>query len=107
MFVGSLGGHRLMNMRIENLPDCVNRFETKFRQRILKLLVNQLDAMTQRLFVAVACFQARQRSLEIIDDREKLQQHVVSAALIELAAFALNPFAVILKLGLSPEQLII
>ncbi len=57
--------------------------------------------------VGVAAGRRLQRALEVVDDRQQLEQHVGGGVLRQLAALALDPLAVVVEVRGRAEELLL
>ena len=92
-----------MNPRIERLPHRDNRLHSDFLQRILKLPVDQLNAIAE---VASSIAASLQRPLKTVEDRQKILDDIGRRKLAKILLLPHRAFACIIELRLQTRQTI-
>ena len=94
----------LVEVRIEVGAERVDRGHPALAQEVQHLLVDQLDALAQRVGVRGRRLQG---ALEVVHDRENLGQDVRLRVVGKVAPFAVDPLAVVVELGRRAEQAVL
>ena len=105
MIVARLVNHGLVHVRVEVGAERVDQRDAALAQQVEHLLVDQLDAACDCLGVTAG--RRLQRTLEVVDDWQQLEQHVGGCVLRQLAALALDPLAVVVEVRDRAEELLL
>ena len=94
--------HRLMKMRVEEFAERIDALSSKTSYILNELLVNELETLAITVIRGLAV--GGERVLETVNDGNQALYHAGRVPLGILCAFALDPFAVIIEIGLAPNQ---
>jgi hypothetical protein len=94
--------HGLMQMRIELLSDRIDALSPELGEVFDELLVDQLKTLAINLLLLLTV--RRQRMLEPVDDGYQPLNQPRRRALGILRAFLLDALAIVVEIGLSPQQ---
>ena len=110
MRVARFARHGLMDMRIEIGAERLDRRDALLPQQFQELTADQLDAGAIRgqrrgRIVGVLRIRGRaERALEIVEQRQDVEEQIRVGEFAQLAAFLLDAAAVVIELGALAEQ---